>query len=161
MYQCSYCTGASVYCSGDAKIKCITCNAEPPHICDGCSKTYPVPKKCYLCTDRPRCFFLDTPGVSRFHEIPVPTWKCVLEASRTARSTRLPMHTPDTGIQDIPKTLRPPCSNGIILPNATIIVLDRGILDRVYFECPIPYHGHGHPYHTRNFQEHVNMTRVI
>ena len=108
-----------------------------------------------------RCFLLDAPGVSRFHEIPEPAWKRVLEASRTAYSTLIPLNTPDTGIQVIPDTLRPLCSQGIMLPSATIIALDRSILDGVYFECSTRYHGHGHPYHTRNFQEHVNMTRVI
>ena len=59
MYQCSYCTGASVYCSGDAKIKCIISNVETPHVCDGCSRIYSVPKKCYLCTDRPHVCFTE------------------------------------------------------------------------------------------------------
>ena len=98
-----------------------------------------------------RCFLLDAPGVSRFHEIPEPAWKRVLEASRTAYSTLIPLNTPDTGIQVIPDTLRPLCSQGIMLPSATIIALDRSILDGVYFECSTRYHGHGHPYHTRNF----------
>ena len=53
MYQCSYCTAGSAFCSHDVNQKCTKCGVYTPHICTQCILSiYIIPKTCFLCTQR-------------------------------------------------------------------------------------------------------------